>query len=397
MNLRRTVITVASVFCLLATALAQQSQNRNPVTGLTLEITTMKGIEPAYLPVLSRDMPRGGAWYPRFRRIAEWHLPAEEQPIYAVRLVPFVEADNVRINVSVLRGEKFLDSEEAVASYSGRENEKLTLEALKNFGVEPFEVKIVRVAQQLSDLPAIVNHTRSVEVVGIEPLLATFPVFKLTLRNLSNKNISALTVEVLGEGKVKLSGMPQGKDGEPLIRAGDSAQLNQPLSTRAEPTPGGYAPASPSAQQIVIKSVVFEDSTYEGDSLSAATLCGFTMGRKIELRRLVPVLESALASSASPESFRAQLSELSFEVDASYVTSLAKAFPGIDQKRLRSPIETAVHGVRKQVLDQLGSFEQDRHSVADFQNWLRTAKERYAGWLSRLSGEQVSYVQAPQK
>jgi hypothetical protein len=385
MNLKRVVITVASVFCFLGTAAAQQPQSRNTASGLTLEITCLKNTAPSYLPVLSKDMPRGGAWYSRFDRIAEWHLPAGEQPIYAVRLVPFVEADTVRINVSVLRGEKFLDSEEAVGSYSGRENERLRLEALKNFGVQPFEVKIVRVAQQLSDLPAIVNHTKSVEVVGIEPLLATFPVFKLTLRNLSARNISALAVQVMDKGTVKLSGMPQGKEGEPLIRAGDSTQLNQPLSTTAEPTPAGYAASSPSAQQIVITSLVFEDCTYEGDARSAATLCGFTVGRRIELQRLVPVLESSLATAASPESFRVQLSDLSFEVDASYVASLAEAFPGIDQKRLRSPIETAVHGVRKQVLDQLGSFEQDRHSVADFQNWLRITKEQCANWLSRLN------------
>jgi hypothetical protein len=393
MNLKRLVITVASVFCFLATAAAQQPQSRNTATGLTLEITMLKGIAPEYLPVLSKNMPRGGAWYPRFDRIAEWHLPAGEQPIYAVRLVPFVEADTVRINVSVLRGEKFLDSEEAVGSYSGRENERLSLEALKNFGVEPFEVKIVRVAQQLSDLPAIVNQSKSVEVVGIEPLLATFPAFKLTLRNLSAKNISALTVQIMGEGKVKLSGMPQGKEGEPLIRAGDSTYLNQPLATRAEPTPAGYAPGLPSAQQIVITAVVFEDCTYEGDARSAATLCGFTVGRRLELKRLVPVLESSLATAASPESFRAQLSDLSFEVDASYVASLAEAFPGIEQKRLRSPIETAVHGIRKQVLDQLQSFEQDRHSVADFQNWLRTTKEQYANWLARLDADKLSYAQ----
>src|SRR4030095_13755357 len=118
-----------------------------------------------------------------------WQLPAGAQPIQAVRIVPFLDEEAVRITVSVLRGEKFHDTEDQVASYSVRENERVTLTALKDFGIEPFEIRVVRVAPQTSELPTIVNNTKSLEVIGIEPLISTFPLYKLTLHNLSHKNI----------------------------------------------------------------------------------------------------------------------------------------------------------------------------------------------------------------
>ena len=391
MSLKSLVIAVASIVCLLVTAGAQQQQQRRPpITGLALEITYLEGRPPAYQQVPWSNIPKGGAWYGLFGRVAGWQLPAGAEPVNAVRIVPYLDGDTVRITVSVLRGVKFQDIEDAVGTYAVRENEKLTIAALKNFGVEPFAIKVVRVAPETSDVPSIVNNTKSVEVVGIEPLVSTFPHYKLTLHNLSDKNISALKVNVLREGKVVLSSMPQRKDGEPLIEAGDSSNLTQALSTRAESTPGGYAPASPTAQQIVITALIFEDGAYEGDAQAAATYRGFVAGRKTELKRLVPLLESALATPASPENLRTQLGALSFDVDDADVVLLTKAFPGVDRQQLQGPIEIAIHSVRREVLDQLETFQPDQHSAGDFQIWLTGIKDRYSAWLSRVSPNNIS-------
>lgn len=387
MKLKRLVILVASIVCLFGTTSAQQPQTRPAATGLALEVTYFEGRPPAYQPVLGVNMPRRGSWYALFGRVADWQLPAGAQPIDAVRLVPYLEGDRVRITVSVLRGEKFQDSEDSVASYVLRENERLTLVALQDFGVVPFKIKVIRLAPQTSEFPAIVNNTKSLEVVGIEPVVSTFAVYKLTLHNLSDRNISALQVNTVRDGKIKLSGMPQGAEGEALIKSGDYFALKQPMSTAPQPTPGGYAPESLPAQQIVIVSLMFEDGTYEGEAKPAATYRGFALGRKTELERVVPVLENALAESVSPADLRTRLSTLSVEVEESDLANLVAAFPDIKRERLQSPLEVSMHGIRRELLDELKQFDQSQRSPGDFQLWLIGTRDRYSKWLARVSSQ----------
>lgn len=382
-----TAITVSVVVGV--TAQVQEAQPPRP-TGLALEVTYLPGQAPSYQPVPWASAPRGWVWYGRFGRITGWQLPAGAKPIRAVRVVPFLDEEAVRITVSVLRGDNFHDAEDEVATYSARENEKITMTALKDFGVEPFEVRVVRVAPQVSDLPRIVNNTKSLEVVGIEPLISTLPQYKLTLHNLSNKNISALQINVVRERTIRLSGMPQGKDGEPLIKAGEYQELKQILPTTAQTTPGGYLPAALPAQQIVIATLMFEDGTYEGAAKPAATYRGFEMGRKTELKRIVPVLESALSTSDSIESLRARLSALSYDFEESDLKELVETFPGIKREQLQSPIEVSIHGIRRELFAQLERYEQMRRPNGDFRTWLTNVRDRYSNWLSRLSSNSVA-------
>ena len=390
MRLKNLIMAVASTVFLLGAVSAQQLQSRPTETGLALEVTYLEGRPPSYQPVPWSNMPRGGTWYALFGRVKGWHLPAGSQPTKAVRVVPYLEGDTVKVTVSVLRGIKFQDVEDMVASYGVRENEELSVAALKKFGVKPFAIKVIRVAPQVSDFPSIVNNTKSVEVVGIEPMVSSFPRYKLSLHNLSDKNISALKVHILVDGKRSITLMPQGDDGEHLIKARSNSELKVPLQTRAQATPGGYEPASPHDQQIVIASLVFEDGTYEGEAESAATYLGFAAGRKTVMKRVLPLLESALLTSTSPEQLRMQLSALSYDADDADVDALAGAFPALDRPRLKSPIEIAMHGVKKDLLDQLDRFPPGQYSPGEFRIWLTGVKDRYANWLARLSPTNIS-------
>jgi hypothetical protein len=258
------------------------------------------------------------------------------------------------------------------------------VEALSKFGVEPFEIKVVRVAPQTAELPVLVNKTNAVQIVGIEPIVSTFPVYALKLHNLSEKNICALYMKTIADGR-PMTSMPQGKDGEPLIKARDSGELKQPLITLAQSELEGYAPASPSSQQIVIASAVFEDGSYEGEVESAAMYRSMEAGRMMELKRIVPVLEEALSTHASLEDLRTRITMLSYGVDDAEVATLAEAFPQIDQRKLRASTEVTIHVVRKDLLDELKRLQQSEASAIGFQAWLQRTKDRYSNWLSRLS------------
>ena len=390
MSVRNLIAAVSVVISLLNVASAQQSQNPSSQTGLALEVTYKAGWPPAYQPVPWASAPRGSVWYGRFGRVAGWGPPAGAQPVSSVRVVPFVDEEAVRITVSVLRGEKFPDAEGIVGAYSARENETVTILALKEFGVEPFQIKVIRVAPLVPGLPTIVNHTKSLEVVGIEPGISTLPTYKLTFRNLSDKSVGAVRLNVEEGGRNTLTGMPQGKDGQPLIKAGALFELDQLWPTRARTTPAGYAPVPSNAQKIVITSLVFADGTYEGDAEPAAEFRGFVAGRKTELERIVPVLENTLAGDVSAKSLRADLSALSYDVNPSDVAELAIAFPDIKRERLQWLIEASVHLVRRELLAEVERFEQRGYRKESFRSWLTHTKDRYSNWLARLSPQDLS-------
>ncbi len=389
MSLRHLIVATASVLCLLSSVSAQEPPKpQNADSGLALEVTFLRDTAPAYQMVTRTEAPKGGTWYARFGRVAGWRLPPGQKPIGAVRVVPYLEDDKVRVVVSLLRG-KFLEVEETVATYHCRENGKLTVPELQDFGIQPFEIKVVRVGQQVTEIGPTINRTRSLQLVGIEPMVETFPCYKLTLNNQSDKNVGALSITVMDGGKRGLSTMPQGKKGEPLIKANDSYELKQYLSFKVQAAPRDYTPAS-SSPQIVIETLIYEDGTYEGDSQPAALYLGFTAGRKTELKRIVPVLESALATSASLEELRLQLTRLSYNVDDADVSALVQGFPKLDRMRLKSPIDTAIHGVRKELLDDLDRFQKDQYRTGTPLEWLTRTRDVYSGWLSRLSAHKIA-------
>jgi hypothetical protein len=390
MTLKNFILVVLCLACFSDSAKAQQIQNRPILTGLLLEVVSLRPLGPTYQRIPWASDKSRGAWYARFGRIPGWQLPSGALPIRAVNIVPSLTGDIVTLKVSLLRGVTFHDAEDLVGTYTVRENEKLVLEELKNFGVEPFEIKVVAAAPTVSETPPIINKTQSVEVISIEPAISTLPIFTLTLHNLAARNISALRILIVKDGKREITSMPQGQDGEALIKAGDYIALREPVATKPEPTAGGFTPSSPPSQQIVIESVVFEDGTYEGETEEAAMFRGFSFGRKIELQRLVPFLEKALAETDTDavdaaEKFRLQLQSLRYDGDETGFAALVAAFPTVKQERLKSFVDVAVHGVRKDLLDDLQRMQNNTHPRAgDFRSWLSTIKERYAKWLLRL-------------
>lgn len=384
--------SILLIVFLFGNSLAQQTKLLPNQTGWLLEVTYLKGAPPAYERVRLPGSKMPGDWFARFGKVAGWQLPAGAQPISAVRISNRLKKDEtIRVRVSVLRGEKFMDMEETVESFNLRENEKVTVKSLVNFGVEPFEIKAIRTAPLPSDLPTSSNKTTSVEVVGIEPVASDMPEYKLTLHNLSTKTIEALRVEIL-DGQKWVRGMPQGLEGKPLMLGGETVQVRLPLLVNAGGTEGTYAPAVTLQQHFVIKSIVFADGTDEGvterDMETGAAFQGVKFGRRIELQRALPLFTAALESTNAISSdgaskLRAQLEQLNVEVTDAELVDLQQRFTSREAKLLKPPVEFGIHFMRKEMLDRLIRFETDAQRQ-DFRAWLIDNSERYANWLARL-------------
>lgn len=402
MNNSRVATLIVSTFAyMLLTAtsgIAQTSPQVTPAaasqtdfasSNLALEITYYKDLPPAYMRL------GGKAWYGRFRRIASWQPPAGSLPVKAVNIVSRVEGNVVKVKVSVYDGERFDDKEEFVGEYVARENEKNSALGLTQFGVEPFEIQLVRVAPISSGLPLVENKTSSVTVLAIEANSTTLPSFKLSLRNLSNKTVSALAIRVMVDGKMQLSSLPHDPEAKPLIKPGEIYTTNEPGAHATHRTPNGYAPDSPPAQTILIATVVFDDGSYEGEAAPAAEYRAFAKGRKTQLARLIPLLQNALDAPASNaqtaiEKLNTQLSTANEEVESVTLEELQKEFPELNGKAksgLRNALQIAIYGVRKRALDDLNKFAYNSAQASNdkaFRAWLSATKERYEAWLARL-------------
>ncbi len=388
---RTLIIAVVATLYSFGNSYAQLTQTPPNETGLVLEVVFLKGKPPAYQPVAGSRSKKGGSWYGLFGRIAGWQLPQGALPINAVRLVPYLKGETINISVSVMRG-KFHDAEDKVASYKARENEEVTTTELEAFGVEPFVIKVVRTSGG-SDPPTTLNKTKSVAIIGLEPIISPLPRYKMTLHNLSDKSISALSIRIMGQGRARRMGMPQGGYGEPLIKSQDSGGLNVSLAINAEVTAGGYQPSLPPAQQIVVESLIFADGSFEGETKPAAMFLGFVAGRRTELKRILPLLDNALSSTdafTASDTLRSQLGSLSYEPDETEVASLVAAFPTLDKRELRISVEAAIHRLRKDLLDQLERLQKSESSAPDFSAWLVRTRELYSKWLSHLNAVNIS-------
>lgn len=386
----RTLFWFLIVAAALATPAAMAQQIPPEPTSLALEVYFYPKEPPAY-QVIPPSSPRG-AWYARFGRVRGWTQPPGSPAVTAVNIKSELAEEGVRIWVSVFLGELH-EQENRVASYVLHEGEKVTVRELGGLGVEPFEIKVVRLSPTVSEVPQFISKAKSIEVVVMQPNLSTLPSCDVVVRNVSTKNISALQVQVLQGGRLRIGSMPRGKEGQPLIAPGGTYEFSSRVATRAAPTPGGYAPVVLLDQIIEISSAVFDDGSFEGDSDAAIAFTGFQKGSKIQLARVVDLFERSLAASSSApptlDWLKAEITTLSLEADSAAVQDLLGKLPNfqnINQPKAKNLIEIAMRGLRAEVLNDITQFQlrNRRLDPNTFHDWLRSSKQRYEVWLGRL-------------
>ena len=364
-------------------------------TGLALEVTYLKGREPAYDVVHPNGPAPRGAWYGLFGRLPDWRPAEGSLPTRAVNVVSRLEGDHVRVVVSVHQGERFHEKEAFVSTHLMRVNEGVEVGELTRFGVEPFALKVVRVGALPTNPPALVSRAPSIVLAGVATAGdTTLPTYRVSVQNLSAKDVVALGVEVHVGGERQLSAIRQGREGERLMAGGGTYELELPGANEARPTAEGYAPAAPPDQEVLVTAAVFADGSFEGNARTAARFRAFVYGRRAQLARIVPLLREALAGAndadgaAAAKSFHERVSALGDRADEADVKALLKEFPALDRGAdLKQTIEITMNGVKREVLREVEKFaltEVEQPGAGDFRAWLGASKERYERWLARL-------------
>jgi hypothetical protein len=365
----------------------QDNKTATAPTGLSLEVNP-KGGPPSYHSV--PGMFFGG----RFRRLPSWQpLTDATQPGTTFVLRHEMEGDAVRVKVFAWT-DKFREHEVLIGDFLLREGERAAVAEMTKFGYEPMELTIVKVKPATVLLPLAESRLPSVEVVNVEAVRANFPSFKVTLRNLSYKDIIFLEVETFKAGVLVTSHWPRGEQDRPLVKAGETFEESVMAGSIGLKETDGYTPSSP--QRVEVVTAVFNDKSYEGRKESAAKFVAGQRARKIQITRALVLLQEAAEAQGTGE--RAALGNLKKQVYAldrntpqSTIDEILAEFPGLPapqvNKALKAFIEIGLDQVRKELLKDIGEYAQtlERDSASKpFSDWLGDLRQKYEAWSSRL-------------
>jgi hypothetical protein len=356
---------------------------------LALEVYFYPNEPPAYQKIYKSQS--GGTWYSRFHQIKSPGL--DDLPVNAVDIKPSFTDDGIRVTVSVLFGELH-EKQKQVGVYTIHEGDKIKIQELTQFGIDPFIISVVNFSPALFDLPEFISKAKSIEYIGIQPAVSTMPAFRVAVRNLSSKNVRAILVRTLKGGVSQLSFLPQGKEGAPLIQPGNAFEFDARVATRATPTPTGYTQVTLPGQVIEVITAVFDDGSFEGEAGPALIYAATLRGEKIQLARMIDLFQRAIDDHQSDpgvtiEALKKNIGTLNVEADPALAAEIIGGF-GQPVKEtaqeLKGPIEIGMKTISSHALNMTKQFQlrNPRPEMGAVDRWLTTLKERYEDWLHRL-------------
>jgi hypothetical protein len=93
------------------------------------------------------------------------------------------------------------------------------------------ETVTLKDASSSSVAPEILNKTNSVAVARLEPVDSTLINYIITQQNLSDKDMKAVSINIVSDGRLRIVSMPQGYYGRHFIKARESRRLPAELTT----------------------------------------------------------------------------------------------------------------------------------------------------------------------
>jgi len=350
---------------------------------LSLEVDFKNSLPPAYISVRGAETKPRWIWGASFARIPGAKPDPDPLPVQAIRVESQFNGETADVKVSLLRGRNGFEREDPVATYHLGLDEKTSVKELKSFGLEPIDLTLLSVVPPLPPAPDFENRTNSIAVVSVESDNVPLPAYKLTFRNQSNKNIRALKIEVISDGRPRTSQLWQGEFDRPIIEAGATAQRIIP-AVIAQKTAGVYAPGTASNNTIVIRTAVFDDLTFDGEEQPACQYESYVVGRRFWVKRMLPFVDSELANAAlSPQEFKEKFLALTYTLEDSEKTE--KSAVSAKCENPDSFINISTQNLKIDLTRELDRLINTRPSPpVNFRAWLEWRRDNYKAWLARL-------------
>jgi len=352
---------------------------------LLLEITYNPRIGPAYSPVKGAEEKPAWVWVTRFIRIAG--AKTSPPPIQAIKVESQFNGETADVRVTLLRGVTGFDQEDLVGLYHVGVGEQKKVEELRTAGVEPFTVKLLETVPPLPPPPTFENLTKSIEIASVQADNSFRTAYKITFRNLSDKMVRAVRLDVRDNGRPGMTSLLQGREGRALIEPNGSVERVISVM-RAEPTPTGYTPGSAPENTIWIRTVVFADLSYEGEPESACVYESFEMGNRLWLKRVLPLFDQEVSAPIddhieAARQFKEKFSALQYELDENERNQPSAVSPTCNKPALLAHISP--ENLKLEMLRDLDQIIRTRPAPpVNFKAWLETRRATYKAWLSRL-------------
>jgi len=313
----------------------------------------------------------------------------DEDFISLIKLFVSPEGGEWKIKISVVMGAFRDKGERVVATYRTRLNQMTPVDEIEKLGVGSFEVGIVAIKPEEATRPEIINKTTSLAVLNLVSEVVPSP-YQLLLQHLSHKRVAALEVDSYSDGKRIMITWPRGDFNQPLIEAGATYEVRIKSTSGPSSSSGGYQ-RKPERFEIV--SVVFADGTFEGDEFLAAQVNAKMAVAKLQLQRVIALLEAARVAGGAPApEIISNLSKGTFAL-RDYPTSeeikpVSDRFPALNVMQrdfLRTNATQGLHAVKASLRFDITQFRltntTDRTLLKD---WLKRMREKYETWLGGL-------------
>ena len=350
-----------------------------------LEVAYNRALPPMYAAVHGVDEKPNWIWLTTFARIPGRvnALP----PVQAVRIESVYNGETADVKVTLLRGAKNFDQEQLVGVYQVGIGEQKILGDLDQFGIEPFTISLLNTPPPVPPQPTIDNRTKSIEVASIQLENMPHTGYRVVLRNLSDKNVGAVRVQVMSDGMRGPNALWQGENGQSLIKPGGTVeryiQVMKPVKT-----PTGYAPGAPVVATLILAGAVFENLSFEGEAEPACLFESFQMGRKIWLTQAVPLLDQELSKSIpdhieAAKRFKERFLALRYGVEASELEKTSSVAPSCAKPAQNASI--SVENMKLELLRELDEIITTRPlPPVNFKSWLQKKRALFSAWLERL-------------
>lgn len=352
---------------------------------LLLEISYGPAVPPDYSAVLGAEKKPAWVWVTRFNRIRGHEM---SPPIEAVKLESKYNGETADVRITLLRGTNGgFDREDLVGTYHVGIGEQKTIDDLRNYGVEPFNITLLNTLPPLPPPPAFENTTKSIEIVSIQTENVPKPAYKITFRNLSDKGLRALRLDVRSDGRPASTHLWQGDEGRSIIEPGGTAE-RYIAALKSQPTATGFSPGTASSNTIVVRTAVFADMSFEGEMESACMFEAFEIGRRLWLRQVLALLDREVSAPIedhieAARQFKEKFLALRYEFDESERNQASSVSQGCGK-----PFAIArgvPSGMNLQMLRDLDEIITTRPSPPlNFKSWLETRRANYQAWLARL-------------
>jgi hypothetical protein len=387
------LLTLTAVLLLMAVLTAAQEPSLKPTmsapkveapTVLSLEIDFKNSMPPAYISVRGPELKPRWIWAARFARLPGAQPNPDELPIQAIRVESQFNGETADVKVSLLRGHNGFEREDPVATYHIGLDEKTTITELKSFGLKPIDLRLLKNVPPLPPAPVLDNRTTAVAIVSVESENIPLPTYKLTFQNQSGKNIRAVRIDLMGDERARSSQLWQGEFDRPVMEAGATAERRLPAVVAQKTATAAYEPGTAANNTIVIRTVVFDDLTFDGEEQAACDYEKFVVGRRLWLKRVLPLIDSELANQAlSPKDFKEKFLSLTYTLEESEKTGVSAVSAKCENPD--SFVDISTQNLKLDVLRDLDRLINTRPSPPiDFRAWLASRRENYKAWLARL-------------